>query len=434
MRFPIRPGAVICLFIFATAELQGAESADPNISSRASSSAAPARSLAMLEQVVTQLGHFTQNKDLSAIHNEDIILDAAAKALFAQADTMAPRQGVEFRTDLTAFCSRVSVLHRLADLNQQTESEIELAEVLKSFAKVKAHFPPRIIAEARGYLETYSCPMHRDVVGKSTDFCPKCGMPLDQVARILPSNAGFPMPGDLTVQASVSIATPLRVGHPVAALLHLQKANGEPLLFSDLIETHTRKIHLFLIDRSLTDYHHEHPVPTQNPGEYSFSFTPGQPGGYRVWADLRPYPLGLEEYAMTDIPATTAGKPLTDRAVAFKSSVNGLNYELFVAQNALQVGRPALLRLRITNASGKGFTQLEPILAAFAHLVGFNADGKTVMHIHPKGPPVLDSAARGGPELEFQVYPLRPGFVRLFAQVQIAGRSQVAPFGIEIAP
>jgi hypothetical protein len=184
----------------------------------------------------------------------------------------------------------------------------------------------------------------------------------------------------------------------------------------------------------LTDYHHEHPVPTRNPGEYSFSFTPSKPGSYRVWADVRPYPLGLQEYAMTDIRAATTGEPLTNRTVIFKATVDGLNYELILAQKTIQVGRPALARLRITTADGKGFTQLEPLMATFAHLVGFNQDYKTVMHIHPKGAPVLDPAARGGPELEFQIYALQPGFVRLFAQVQIEGRSRFAPFGLQIAP
>jgi hypothetical protein len=31
----------------------------------------------------------------------------------------------------------------------------------------------------------------------------------------------------------------------------------------------------------------------------------------------------------------------------------------------------------------------------------------------------VDPATRGGPELEFQIYALRPGFVRLFTQAQI---------------
>src|SRR4029453_5779013 len=119
------------------------------------------------------------------------------------------------------------------------------------------------------------------------------------------------------------------------------------------------------------------PVPTRNPGEYSFSFIPGKPGSYRVWTDVRPYPLGLQEYAMTDIPAATTSEPLTDRTVNFKTTVDGLNYELILPQKTISVGRTAPVRLRITTPDGNGFTQLEPLMATFAHLVGFNQDYKT---------------------------------------------------------
>jgi hypothetical protein len=439
MRLFIRRCAAVCLFLFAIIILEGAEVAVPkedggDNASNARTQAAQARSLAMLWQVVIQLEHYVQSKELSAIHNEDVILSAAASELLAQADTIASNQGVDFKTSLTTFCSRVSALHLVADLNQQANAETELAKVLESFSKVNAHFSKEVIASAQVYLETFTCPMHRDVIGKRTDFCPKCGRALDQLCRILPAKAGFPLPGEQTVRASISTAEPLTVGKPVSALLHLQRSNGDPVTPADLVETHTKKIHLLIVDSSLTDYHHEHPVPTRNPGEYSFSFTPAKPGGYRVWADIRPYPLGLQEYAMTDIPVKTAGEPLTNRAVNFKANVDGLSYEFIFPQNAIRVGQPVRLRLRITSVDGKGFTQLEPLMSTFAHLVGFNQDYKTVMHLHPKGAPILDPTARGGPELEFQIYPLQPGFVRLFAQVQIDGRSHFAPFDLQILP
>ena len=388
----------------------------------------------MLWQVVMQLEHHVQSNELSAIHDEDAILGAAAREVLAQADAVASNKSGDFTASLTAFCSRVSALHLVADLNQQANSETELGKVLESFAKVKAYFSKEVIAQTQVYLEIFTCPMHRDVIGRRTDFCPKCGMPLDQVSRVLPSSSSFPSPGQQTVRASVSTAAPLTVGRPVAALLKLQRPNGEPVSASDLIETHTQKVHLLIVDSSLTDYHHEHPIVGRNPGEYSFIFTPNKPGSYRVWADIRPYPLGLQEYAMTDIPAATTGEPLTNRAVNFKATVDGLNYELILPQKTIQVGRPALARLRITTPEGKGFTQLEPNMNAFAHIVGFNEDYKTVMHMHPKGPPVFDLAARGGPELQFQIYALRPGFVRLFAQVQIEERSRFVPFDVQIAP
>ena len=440
MRLFIRQGTTICLFLFGVIAMFGAEStapqeiADTNVPKATLPRVDQARSLGMLSQVVMQLVQYVKSKDLSAIHNEDVILGAAASELLAHVDAIAANQSGDFKSSLTAFCSEVGALHLVADLNQQARSETELGKVLESFARLKAHFPTEIVAQAQGYLETFTCPMHREVVGKRSDFCPKCGMPLDQLSRVLPSNSGFPSPGQQSVRASVSTSAPLTVGQPVTALLHLQRPTGDPVLLSDLIETHTKKIHLLIVDSSLTDYHHEHPIPTRNPGEYSFSLTPAKPGGYRVWADIRPYPLGLQEYAMTEIPAATTGEPLTNRAVNFKANVDGLSYELIFAQNTIRVGQPVRFRLRITSADGKGFTQLEPLMATFAHLVGFNQDYKTVMHLHPKGAPVLDPTARGGPELEFQICPLQPGFVRLFAQVQIEGRSHFAPFGLQILP
>jgi hypothetical protein len=432
------PTRIICLFLLGMGVVRGAEvtlgqkGLSTNAATVAAVPAAQVNSLAMLMQVVKQLDHYVKTKDLSSIHNEDMILSAALTGLLTKPDFVVPNRVEQFKADLTGFGQCVSALHLAADLSQQARSEAELRKVFESFERVKAYFPERVMAEARKSLDRCCCPMHRDVVGNRTDFCPKCGMELDQMIRILPFDSGFPNGSQQRVRASVRTAAPLTVGQPAAAYLQLGKANGEPVQLADLIETHTKKIHLLIIDTSLMDYHHEHPQPTRNPGEYSFSFTPRKPGSYRVWADLRPYPLGLQEYVMTDISASTTGERLTDRTISFKTTVDGLNYDLLFEQKEIKSGRPAFAKLRITTADGAGFTRLEPIMATFAHLVGFNEDYKTVLHMHPKGPPVLDSTARGGPELEFQIYALRPGFVRLFAQVQIGGISKFAPFGIQI--
>ncbi len=91
-------------------------------------------------------------------------------------------------------------------------------------------------------------------------------------------------------------------------------------------------------------------------------------------------------------------------------------------------------KLRVTRADGSDFNELEPVMAAFAHVVGFNEDGETVLHMHPTGAPVLDESARGGPELPLKIYATKAGFTRLFAQVQIGGRQVFAPFNVTVAP
>ena len=79
---------------------------------------------------------------------------------------------------------------------------------------------------------------------------------------------------------------------------------------------------------------------------------------------------------------------------------------------------------------GKPFTQLEPVMGAYAHIVGFSEDRKTVVHIHPMGEEPMNASDRGGPELSFHIEPGKSGFNKLFAQVRVDGKDVFAPFGI----
>ena len=370
-------------------------------------------------------------KDLTSIHNEDTLLAIALKAMTQRADVVPIAQRDQFVADLGVFAKAVSALHLAGDLGQQAKAENELRHVKGTFKKLESYFPEWTLTAALKSITTFMCPMHRDVIGNRTSFCAKCGMELDQLIRVLPSDSEL-QASTQVVRASIKTPAPLNPGETSPAILRLQKANGEPVFSSDLIETHTKRIHLLIIDQSLTDYHHEHPMPTKNPGEYSFSFTPRKSGTYRAWADLRPQPLGMQEYCMTDIPgAMTADAPI-ERTTTSKAAVDGLNYELLLMGDQIRVGVPIDAKLRITTLDGKPFTQLEPVMATFAHIVGFNEDRKTVLHMHPKGVAISDPKARGGPELEFRIYALKAGFYRLFAQVQIDGHSRFAPFGIQV--
>ncbi len=63
-------------------------------------------------------------------------------------------------------------------------------------------------------------------------------------------------------------------GKSVATVIRLTGADGKPLSLDQLEVAHTEKIHLLVIDQSLTDYHHLHPVAGDKPGEYRFDFAP----------------------------------------------------------------------------------------------------------------------------------------------------------------
>ena len=386
---------------------------------------------AMLFQMMDRLHSAVAKRELTLIDAEDPIASAAVVMQLAEiAKSWAPNAGAQ-KVNWIVFVRDVSALHTAADAGQP-EACVDLMRRLDGeFQKLPEDADPAVLTAARQYADRFTCPMHPDVIGAKNEACEKCGMPLDQPVVILPSGTGASSQMTRTVHATISTGAPLEVGKLAHAVLHLRRVHEEPVTLAELIETHTRKIHLLIVDASLTDYHHEHPQPTETPGDYAFEFTPTKPGSYFAWADLRPLPLGLQEYDKTIIAGTGKSEPLTDKATRLEADSDGYHFQLSLEKDEVQVGKVCTAKLRVTR-DGKDFAQLEPVMAAFAHLVGFNEDDETVLHMHPTGAPILNESERGGPTLEFKIYATKPGFTRLFAQVQIGGRQVFAPFGFQV--
>src|SRR5207248_504753 len=123
---------------------------------------------------------------------------------------------------------------------------------------------------------------------------------------------------------------------------------------------HTQKIHLLIVDRSLMDYHHEHPAPGDKPGEYVFSFTPVRPGPYRIFADVVPAETGVQEYVIGDIAADTAAMSVERRETRLTSEVDGFAFTMQFADK-LVAGRPIDGELAVTAPDSRPFKELEPV-------------------------------------------------------------------------
>lgn len=232
---------------------------------------------------------------------------------------------------------------------------------------------------------------------------------------------------------------PLSVGEASAVKVKFtRKKDGAPVTPEDLLVVHTERIHLLIVDESLGDYHHEHPRPTGVPGEYAFTLTPRRSGPYRVFADIVPMASNVQEYATCDLPSARGqGTPISEKAGTTSSTVDGLRYDLAWKTGAapMRVKTPVNAMITLTGAAdGKPFTQLEPIMGTFAHLVAFHEDHQTVIHIHPYGAEPRTPEDRGGPIFAFRFYAPKPGYYRLYAQVQIGGVSRFAPFGLNVEP
>lgn len=222
-------------------------------------------------------------------------------------------------------------------------------------------------------------------------------------------------------------------GKTAATVIRLTGPNGKPVTLADLREAHTEKLHLLIVDESLTDYHHEHPVPGDKPGEYRFEFTPKLGGTYHIWADLLPVASGKQEYSKTLLKVQgPAGTPQhTTNATA---EVDGYRFSWTTEEDKpLRVGESALVKVRVTGSDGKPFNQLEPVMGAYAHMVAFPTTLESVTHVHPTGPEPTTKTERGGPDLSFHVVPEQAGYQKFYLQTQIGGRDKFAAFGVDVA-
>jgi len=235
------------------------------------------------------------------------------------------------------------------------------------------------------------------------------------------------------INASITPAGGLKVGEPATFALSLVAKDGKPVALADLQVAHTEKVHLLVVDPSLTDYHHEHPKPGPAPGTYTFALTPQKAGEYKVFADLLPVATNRQEYAVTSFAVAGTPAPV-EKVKNKKTTVAGYTFELKFEEEPPAAGHPHKARMTVTGPDGKPVTKLEPVMGAFAHLVGFSEDRTEIAHIHPLGQEPGTAAERGGPTLEFQTDFATGGYQKLFAQVQIDGRPLFAPFGVDVTP
>jgi hypothetical protein len=182
----------------------------------------------------------------------------------------------------------------------------------------------------------------------------------------------------------------------------------------------------------LTDYHHIHPKKTDTPGVYIFDWSPKTKGSYKMWADVHPK-NGVQEYAHVDLTTGSISKTV-EHDIVKESTVDDYTFTISFEKDSLKPGEPAMGEINITDKNGNPVKDLQPVMGAFAHIVGFSDDLKTVVHVHPMGKEPSKNTDRGGPTLSFHIEPKHSGFIKLFAQVNIKGKEIFAPFGLVVEP
>jgi hypothetical protein len=232
----------------------------------------------------------------------------------------------------------------------------------------------------------------------------------------------------------------------IRATLTLVTSTGKPVGPADLLVAHTQKLHLLIVDPTLTDYQHVHPAPGLRPGEWTFQFAPRFGGLYRLFADFTPAATGRGLYASTDLSVAGPVGPVGARAArpsvgptmevdpksadATTVAVDGYHFTLTSAV-PLRANRPADLALAVTRPDG-GRVSLEPIMGAFAHLVAFDEARSGFAHLHPNETDLARPPDAVAPRLTFKVTIPRAGRYAIWAQVNLGGQEVFAPFWVEV--
>lgn len=248
-------------------------------------------------------------------------------------------------------------------------------------------------------------------------------------------------------------------GQPFIFSLILSDAEGRPVGADDLATVHDHKLHVLIVDEALEDYTHTHPQLGPD-GLYQVTFTPEYGRTYRVWADYTLAETGEHDHGddehshgeddhhdhgdNPDNHHATGGKairvsealivgedagPELPQTGTLTASAGGLTYTL-QPDGPVTVGAPIRMTVTVTGADGVPFEALEPIMGAYAHLVGFNAGATEMVHAHPQGDHPHGANARGGPDFQFEVTFREPGPHRLFLQTVANGEELSVPFTV----
>jgi hypothetical protein len=267
-------------------------------------------------------------------------------------------------------------------------------------------------------------------------------LPVFLLAACTPSpHAPVPAPVPAAAAAAPPLVGPVRQGTladvqgsfgngaPVTVTLHVRDDAGAAMGPEDFQVVHEHKLHVLIVDPSLADYSHVHPEPLAASGDWRFQFTPAHDRPYRLWLDATPVG-GRQRYTMVTINGQAPTVPVA-RRIASEATAAGvvakLSFDTPPRAGAMASGRIELSR------GGKPLTALEPVMGAYAHIVGIGEDWQSIAHVHPMGAEPHAANDRGGPLLRFHLEPRQAGYLALHLQIKVDGRELYLPFGIEVA-
>lgn len=226
-------------------------------------------------------------------------------------------------------------------------------------------------------------------------------------------------------------ASPAITGREVVATVQLHTGSGKPIGPEDLLVVHTEKLHLLIVDPSLTDYQHVHPTPTSKGGEWAFRFTPRASGTYRIFADFTPTATNRGLYANVELNVSGEVKFAGERMPSWVVERDGFRYSLTPASEPVKAAAVTDLTFQVTRINN-GPVPLEPVMGAYAHLVAFDEARSGFAHLHPTEISLTPPPDAHRPILHFKITIPRAGLYVIWAQINLGGKETFVPFWFNV--
>lgn len=390
----------------------------------------PAEAWNVIRLSTANVSRLIREQRLDEVAQQISLCSPALRTLARFVPSAEHRQRVDSQTAISFRLVNDIAQGSMSRLQQNTEAAF--ARLLTALDELRPVFN-----KADVEAEIHTCPQHPEMLTPLTGLrCRLCQGSL-RVRRI-PYTDLHATPD--TPQATLKLAQQPSIVSGSAQVISasVQDPAGIPITTSSLISYHSAPVRLLLVNPALSDFHLLTPTATDMPGQYTATFTSSVSGPYRVWAELVPEQTAIPERPWADLGGEFKMPDPTRHAFveSLSASVDGLRFQL--SFNGGNGGYPPSrqvsgMRLQISDNAGQPITRLEPFMNAFAHLTGIYDDGKTMLRLHPNGGDILREDLRGGPALNFKIYPPQTGFIRLFCQIKVDGRIITAPLGVQIA-
>ena len=212
-------------------------------------------------------------------------------------------------------------------------------------------------------------------------------------------------------------------GKPQTLSFTIQGPDGRAV--TQYTETHEKDLHLIVVRRDLSGFHHVHPTRAAD-GTWSIPFTFTAGGTWRMFTDFQPTAHGrtLTLGADVNVSGLYIPVPLNEPTSVF--SIDG--YDVTLAGTPV-AGKESELTFSISKA-GKLVTDLQAYLGAFGHLVSLRGGDLAYLHTHPSTE--AKAGLKGGPQITFGTTFPTAGTYSLFLDFQHAGKVRTAEFTVNV--